>query len=210
MITSDELEEFSKSVTRSLSRLSQIEQSVIELRYGLSGEGPLSLDAVGKRLYLSRERIRQIATKAARKMRAYWNLFPEYSDLLFTERFCYPVSPSESSNRIDSFVIQNKPRRKVRIRSERRWRNKIKHQQAAWGWNSIVGKQKSIEIHISILGRIKKRLVHLGYKPDGKAMTNGLITLRTYQHSIEPSRIKLVATFHAGVIGNTKDHTLLR
>ena len=43
---------------------------VITLRYGLNGDTPLTLEAVGKTLHLTRERVRQLEAKAIRKMRS--------------------------------------------------------------------------------------------------------------------------------------------
>jgi len=52
-----------------LSRLNERERAVIEMRYGLSGEEPRTLDEVGRHFNVTRERIRQIETKALAKMR---------------------------------------------------------------------------------------------------------------------------------------------
>ncbi|MEK7876608.1 MAG: sigma factor-like helix-turn-helix DNA-binding protein, partial [Pseudomonadota bacterium] len=46
------------------------ERTVIRLRFGLSGEEPLTLEAVGRRLGLSRERVRQIEGAGLKKLRA--------------------------------------------------------------------------------------------------------------------------------------------
>src|SRR3972149_3987282 len=46
------------------------ERAVIRLRFGLSGEEPLTLEAVGRRLGLSRERVRQIEGAGLKKLRA--------------------------------------------------------------------------------------------------------------------------------------------
>ncbi len=45
------------------------EQTVINLRYGLDGIGPCTLEEVSKKMHLTRERIRQIEQTALRKLR---------------------------------------------------------------------------------------------------------------------------------------------
>ena len=43
---------------------------MIELRYGLNGEQPRTLDEVGRAFNVTRERIRQIENKTLKKLRA--------------------------------------------------------------------------------------------------------------------------------------------
>jgi len=52
-----------------LSQLSEREMRIIQLRYGLAGEGPLTLEETGKLLGITRERVRQIQEKATFKLR---------------------------------------------------------------------------------------------------------------------------------------------
>ena len=52
-----------------LSQLSEREMKIIQLRYGLTGEGPLTLEETGKFLGITRERVRQIQAKATFKLR---------------------------------------------------------------------------------------------------------------------------------------------
>jgi len=52
-----------------LLTLSDREREVLELRFGLVGERPLTLDEVGRHFELTRERIRQIEAKALTKLR---------------------------------------------------------------------------------------------------------------------------------------------
>jgi len=52
-----------------LSQLSEREMKIIQLRYGLTGENPLTLEETGKFLGITRERVRQIQEKAVWKLR---------------------------------------------------------------------------------------------------------------------------------------------
>jgi RNA polymerase primary sigma factor len=52
-----------------LSQLSEREMKIIQLRYGLTGENPLTLEETGKYLGITRERVRQIQEKAVWKLR---------------------------------------------------------------------------------------------------------------------------------------------
>jgi RNA polymerase primary sigma factor len=52
-----------------LSHLSEREVKIIQLRFGLTGEGPLTLEETGKLLGITRERVRQIQEKAIFKLR---------------------------------------------------------------------------------------------------------------------------------------------
>jgi len=62
-----------------LSQLSEREMKIIQLRFGLTGEGPLTLEETGKLLGITRERVRQIQEKAIIKLRSLKQL-TEYHD----------------------------------------------------------------------------------------------------------------------------------
>ena len=57
------------TMTDILSQLSEREMKIIQLRFGLAGEGPLTLEETGKYLGITRERVRQIQEKATLKLR---------------------------------------------------------------------------------------------------------------------------------------------
>jgi len=52
-----------------LSQLSDREERIIKLRFGLAGEGPYTLQETGEMLGITRERVRQIQEKAITKLR---------------------------------------------------------------------------------------------------------------------------------------------
>ena len=58
-----------KHIDEWLDQLREIERKVIELRFGLDGEKPHTLDSIGKTLRITRERVRQIQEQALRKLR---------------------------------------------------------------------------------------------------------------------------------------------
>ena len=53
-----------------LSTLSHRERRVLELRYGLEGEHPRTLEEVGRTFKVTRERIRQLEKQSLKKLRA--------------------------------------------------------------------------------------------------------------------------------------------
>ena len=65
-IISDSLKE---QVIEVLEILSPKEREILELRFGLNGNDPLTLEAIGNRFNLTRERIRQIENKALKKLK---------------------------------------------------------------------------------------------------------------------------------------------
>jgi RNA polymerase primary sigma factor len=59
-----------EALTKCLGSLSYRERRVLELRFGLNGEQPRTLDEVGHAFQVSRERIRQIENQSLKKLRA--------------------------------------------------------------------------------------------------------------------------------------------
>jgi RNA polymerase primary sigma factor len=62
-------QDLTNQVERALSTLSPKEKEILRLRFGIGEEGEHTLEEVGKRFSVTRERIRQIETKALRKLR---------------------------------------------------------------------------------------------------------------------------------------------
>ena len=52
-----------------LHALSDREARVLKMRFGLEGQRPMTLEEVGKKFGVTRERIRQIEAKALRKLK---------------------------------------------------------------------------------------------------------------------------------------------
>jgi RNA polymerase primary sigma factor len=59
-----------ETLVRLLGMLAERERRVLELRYGLNGEAPSTLDEVGRAFNVTRERIRQIENQSLKKLRA--------------------------------------------------------------------------------------------------------------------------------------------
>ena len=59
-----------ETLQRILSVLSYRERRILELRYGLGGEQPRTLDEVGKTFNVTRERVRQIENQCLKKLQA--------------------------------------------------------------------------------------------------------------------------------------------
>jgi RNA polymerase primary sigma factor len=58
-----------ETLRRAIAELPEREQDVLKLRYGMNGdEDPKSLDEIGRRLGLTRERVRQIESQALRRL----------------------------------------------------------------------------------------------------------------------------------------------
>ena len=63
-------QDLSQQVERALSSLSAKEAEILRLRFGIGEEGEHTLEEVGQRFDVTRERIRQIEAKALRKLRS--------------------------------------------------------------------------------------------------------------------------------------------
>lgn len=62
-------ESLAKELERSLCTLSDRQKDVIKLYFGIGVEHPLSLEDIGEKFFLTRERVRQIKDKAINKLR---------------------------------------------------------------------------------------------------------------------------------------------
>jgi RNA polymerase primary sigma factor len=56
------------AVRRAVAKLPERQRDVIKLRFGLVGDGPTSLEQIGKQLGITRERVRQIEAEALRRL----------------------------------------------------------------------------------------------------------------------------------------------
>jgi RNA polymerase primary sigma factor len=63
-----------EALARALAMLGERERRVLELRFGLNGEAPRTLDEVGRTFNVTRERIRQIENHSLKKLRVYAEL----------------------------------------------------------------------------------------------------------------------------------------
>ncbi len=63
------IESLRKDIERSLSTLTAREGDVVRLYFGLNGKHPLTLEEIGERFELTRERVRQIKEKAIRRLK---------------------------------------------------------------------------------------------------------------------------------------------
>ena len=66
-LTSNQL--MTENVAEVIASLSDREAKVLKMRFGLSGQKPMTLEEVGREFGVTRERIRQIESKALRKLR---------------------------------------------------------------------------------------------------------------------------------------------
>jgi RNA polymerase primary sigma factor len=62
--------QMASEVERAMAPLNDREREVLRLRYGLGTEREMTLEEIGRRLSVTRERVRQIEQAAVRKMRA--------------------------------------------------------------------------------------------------------------------------------------------
>ncbi|WP_457681371.1 sigma-70 family RNA polymerase sigma factor [Thermovibrio sp.] len=64
-------EELKQSIQEMLEQLTPQEKKIITMRFGLDGSEPKTLREIGEKLGISRERVRQLETRAKKKMREY-------------------------------------------------------------------------------------------------------------------------------------------
>ena len=62
-------ESLRREIERSLSTLTPREADVIRLYFGLSGKHPMTLEEIGEKFDLTRERVRQIKEKSIRRLK---------------------------------------------------------------------------------------------------------------------------------------------
>ncbi|MCQ2308818.1 MAG: sigma-70 family RNA polymerase sigma factor [Bacteroidales bacterium] len=62
-------ESLRKEIDRAISTLTQREQDVVRLYFGLNGGHPMTLEEIGEKFDLTRERVRQVKEKAIRRLK---------------------------------------------------------------------------------------------------------------------------------------------
>ncbi|HQQ12934.1 MAG TPA: sigma-70 family RNA polymerase sigma factor, partial [Bacteroidales bacterium] len=62
-------ESLRKEIDRAISTLTPREADVIKLYFGLNGSHPMTLEEIGEKFDLTRERVRQIKEKAIRRLK---------------------------------------------------------------------------------------------------------------------------------------------
>ena len=62
-------ESLRKEIDRAISTLTQRQQDVVRLYFGLNGSHPMTLEEIGEKFDLTRERVRQIKEKAIRRLK---------------------------------------------------------------------------------------------------------------------------------------------
>jgi RNA polymerase sigma factor (sigma-70 family) len=62
-------QDLARRLAQVLAGLSGREREILRLRFGIGGEREHTLDEIGKRVSLTRERVRQIEAKTLRKLR---------------------------------------------------------------------------------------------------------------------------------------------
>ena len=65
----DDRQPLAEVITDVLDQLSGRERRVVQLRYGLNGDEPMTLQAIAEEFHVTRDRIRQIEGKAMRRLR---------------------------------------------------------------------------------------------------------------------------------------------
>ena len=110
-------------VTQLLSWLSEREQLILRWRFGLSGEREHTLDEVGGKLGIARERVRQLEARALSKLR---NTLPEelgafYHEVREHEKETEARADKENQElRVKPPVTRKKPRKRPRKRPRRK------------------------------------------------------------------------------------------
>ncbi|CDG84862.1 sigma-70 family RNA polymerase sigma factor [Janthinobacterium agaricidamnosum] len=93
-----------KTIDRVLATLKPKEAQIIRLRYGIGINDSLTLDDIGQRYEVTRERIRQIEAKAIQKL-----MQPSRIDALSNVFFGYPFSKESKGQENSSLSSRSKP-----------------------------------------------------------------------------------------------------
>ena len=110
------LESLKVDIPTALSKLNEKQAKIIELRYGLGGQKPMTLSEISKIINLSVERIRQLENKALDELR-YQSLIVEIADSLGRKKDLEIVRAREHKKIVDKVRKETERKRVMRIKS---------------------------------------------------------------------------------------------
>ncbi len=197
------IEETLQSQVRSLfdkCNLTPREIGIIMLRYGFNGQVPMTLEEIGKKYHLSRERIRQIETKVIRQMRKskYIKDLAVYMDL-----------PQKSVQNIDEFRKMYAEHRnpnlvlKDELSKKERKQEKMKRSNNIYEYFSNYTKEQ-VDAMLAKLDEEDRLLVTLRYGEDSKLTEE---QYKRFYYTLIPKMKRLLANPMAKVRQKkTKNH----
>ena len=100
------------NVQEALKYLSEREEQVIRMRFGIDGDGPFSLEEIGEKFNLSRERVRQIELKCFEKLKGIF-IKLKFADKADIERMVLDQRGTKTDRRQNNSMAVSTERRKL-------------------------------------------------------------------------------------------------